>query len=502
MSNLDNFPELVIGLIGPIGVNLEAVQFESIQQLESLGYHAVSIRITDLMRTIKTSVAIDEDSFERKYLSLIKYADTVCEIAQSRASLAALSIAAIRSHREAITGDEKKPALRHAYIIRQFKRPEEIELMRKTYGRKFILISVYSSEKERRKHLVNTIKSFNEAFVTKEEAEKSAISLIKIDHDEVDGEYGQKISKAFHLGDVFVDGLDKAEIKSTIERFFRAMFGYNGISPDKIEYGLYMAAAASLRSVDLSRQVGAAIFSPDGEVISMGCNEVPKAFGGTYWPSTNTTTHRDFEMGSDANQSRKIQILHDLVERMSIAGFFCSEIKNQGNAIAQLRYILENDSIKESKVMDIIEFGRMIHAEMSAITDAARLGRSVKNSILYCTTFPCHICAKHIVASGVRQVYFLEPYPKSYATDLHSDSITFDELEAQHKVLFTPFKGISPRRYRDIFEKKSRKDDNGTRREWYHKVPLPMIEDLSTSYMENEHSAILLHMPASDRIDS
>jgi deoxycytidylate deaminase len=43
--------------------------------------------------------------------------------------------------------------------------------------------------------------------------------------------------------------------------------------------------------------------------------------------------------------------------------------------------------------MDILEFGRVIHAEMSAISDAARLGRATKDATLFCTTFPCHICA-------------------------------------------------------------------------------------------------------------
>ncbi|MCV9996747.1 anti-phage dCTP deaminase [Pararhizobium sp. YC-54] len=499
-EKLENFPELVIGLVGPIGVDLETVQKAAMNQLRSLGYTAVPIRITDLMKSVKTDVEIENNYFEKKYLSLIRYADKVCEIANSRAALAALSIAAIRAQRLKITGDEKKPALKHAYVIRQFKRPEEIELMRKTYGRKFLQISVYSSEKDRRDNLINIIKQYNEVFITKEEAEKSAINLIKVDHDEVDGDFGQKISKVFHLGDVFVEGIGEEPIKATIERFFLAFFGHNGISPNKVEYGLYIAAAAALRSVDLSRQVGAAIFSEDGEVISMGCNEVPKAFGGTYWQAANSQIYRDFEMGGDANHSKKIQILYDLIERISKAGFFCDEVSKKGDYVEQLRFIMENESIKDSKVMDLIEFGRIIHAEMSAITDAARLGKAVKNSILYCTTFPCHMCAKHIVSSGIRQVYFLEPYPKSYASDLHSDSITYDEIESEKKVLFTPFIGISPRRYRDIFEKKSRKDGNGKKVDWYHGSPLPMIEDMTTSYIENEAYSIISHGPSADQV--
>jgi tRNA(Arg) A34 adenosine deaminase TadA len=136
-------------------------------------------------------------------------------------------------------------------------------------------------------------------------------------------------------------------------------------------------------------------------------------------------------------------------------------------------------------MMDIIEFGRMIHAEMSAISDAARLGRPTRGATLYCTTFPCHLCAKHIVAAGIERVVFLEPYPKSYSQKLHSDSITF-ETHIPDKVYFQPFVGISPRRYRDIFEKRKRKDANGKAVKWYEGKPAPLLEDRSAAYIENE----------------
>ena len=43
------------------------------------------------------------------------------------------------------------PALGTAYIVRQFKREEEITLLRQVYGRKFIQVSVYLDKEERKK---------------------------------------------------------------------------------------------------------------------------------------------------------------------------------------------------------------------------------------------------------------------------------------------------------------------------------------------------------------
>ena len=357
--------------------------------------------------------------------------------------------------------------------------------MRKTYGRKFILVSVFGSETLRQQALVSKIRKFNNAPITEDECTIKAIQLIRKDYEEKDDKNGQRLSDTFHLGDVFVDGLDQARCKATIERFVKALFGLNAASPDRDEYGLYTAAAAALRSVDLSRQIGAAIFSRAGEVITLGCNEVPKAKGGTYWIDEHPDIFRDIEIGNDPNQERRNVILYDLIDRMGKAGLLSAEIKTIESVQSRVDKILSIETIKDAQVMDIIEFGRIIHAEMGAITDAARLGKPTIGSTLFCTTFPCHLCAKHIVAAGINRVVFLEPYPKSYAKQLHADSITFDK-DVEGKVVFEPFIGISPRRYRDIFEKKKRKDKNGKANTWYEEVPAPMIEDRGSSYMRYE----------------
>src|SRR5690606_14932011 len=101
-------------------------------------------------------------------------------------------------------------------------------------------------------------------------------------------------------------------------------------------------------------------------------------------------------------------------------------------------------------ITDLTEYGRVVHAEMCAICDAARLGRSIKGATLYCTTFPCHNCTKHVLAAGLSKVVYMEPYPKSKAKELHENEIEIEQ-ESADRVAFLPFLGISPYRYRDIF---------------------------------------------------
>ncbi|MES0031190.1 hypothetical protein [Mesorhizobium sp. M0040] len=49
--------------------------------------------------------------------------------------------------------------------------------------------------------------------------------------------------------------------------------------------------------------------------------------------------------------------------------------------------------------------------------------------------------------------------------------------------------GISPRRYRDIFEKGSRRSADGKVAEWYKGEPMPLLEDKGPSYIYDEESA-------------
>jgi len=51
-----------------------------------------------------------------------------------------------------------------------------------------------------------------------------------------------------------------------------------------------------------------------------------------------------------------------------------------------------------------------IHAEQNAICDAALRGVSLDNSSAYITHFPCLNCFKLLIASGIKQIKYLENY--------------------------------------------------------------------------------------------
>jgi dCMP deaminase len=65
-----------------------------------------------------------------------------------------------------------------------------------------------------------------------------------------------------------------------------------------------------------------------------------------------------------------------------------------------------------------IEMSLAIHAEASAICYAANKGISLKDAILYVTTFPCPVCARLILESGIKKVYYHHGYSRLDAKDI------------------------------------------------------------------------------------
>jgi deoxycytidylate deaminase len=324
------------------------------------------------------------------------------------------------------------------------------------------------------------------------EAQSRSNELVVQDAKEALDLHGQNVRDAFPLGDVFIDARTRQTAEATLRRFVKALFGSNEVTPTHDEYGMYIAKSASLRSSDLSRQIGSAIFRKSGEVITLGCNEVPRAGGGTYWTG-DVSDFRDFVAGHDPNEVQKVEILVDLLDRLKKGGHLSEDLVKLDDPYEIGKHLLgaeANSSVADSRVMDIIEFGRIIHSEMSALCDAARKGLAVQGATLYCTTFPCHICAKHIVAAGIDEVVFLEPYPKSYASELHRDSIVVDPTEKSEKVVFRPFIGISPFRYRDLFEKGKRKYSGGLAQQWNLGIRRPMVEVYFPSYFRAEAAVV------------
>jgi len=336
------------------------------------------------------------------------------------------------------------------------------------------LISVHSPTEARLEALKRRIAESHGVPERAADFSNAAERLMERDEHDEEKEFGQHVRDAFTEGDVYVSMSPPSELTDGISRYLRLFFGNPFMTPSRDEYAMFQAHAAALRSADLSRQVGAAVATVDGDVIAVGCNEVPKAFGGQYW-ADNDFDRRDFELGYDSNAKSRDEAF--------------------GRAFERLREHLTADmgvdefiaSFQGTRLGNITEFGRPVHAEMAALLDAARRGASVNGHRLFTTTFPCHNCARHIVIAGLREVVYREPYEKSLAVKLHPDSIAVDPSdEVDDRVVFRRFVGVGPPRYFDLFTKVKRKDNAGNRVTWSEGEASPRLVTTETAYLTNE----------------
>ncbi|HYH10280.1 MAG TPA: anti-phage dCTP deaminase [Thermoanaerobaculia bacterium] len=480
-------PELVIGLVGAVGCDLPAIAEAFATALRDINYDALPIRLSHLLHDLEPYAHLPGIHDQEDYIS--GHMDAGNELRKNTTNdvMARLAITRIRVARQREDEDESEdmPRPRMAYVLNSLKRPEEVTKLREIYGGAFFLVSAYASRERRRDALASRLaRSKN---LDMRECIWRAEKLIERDEIESRVATGQDVRDTYPLADAFLNADDQSAIDASVRRTVAILFGHPFETPTIDEMGMQFAYSAALRSSDLSRQVGYAACTDAGQVLAVGTNEVAKAGGGFYWPSSPDDA-RDFRVvaSDEPNAEMKLAILKDLLEHLKPHGYLPHTSDVTDELVSKIARHL-----KGSRFMAITEYGRAVHAEMGVITDAARRGVALRGSTFYGTTFPCHNCAKHVVASGAKRLVYIEPYPKSQVARLFHDSIAL-ESAAPGKVLFEPFVGIAPPRFRDFFLMPVRKDHNGRIISWdeIKRSALPNIESDPRSYIRSERAAV------------
>lgn len=480
--------ELVFGVVCAVGTDYRPVRDFLKDQIRLSGYAPNELHISDHLPEIaeKLNLGLTFPSAPEyaRIDSRMKAGNLVRGKTEMAEFLALDGSSRIYSTRPGSESGDPAAHKRTAHLLISLKRPEEVETLRKIYGPGFFLIGIFAGEQDRTNFLVK------EKGMTAGEA----ASLIQRDQEEEE-EFGQRTRDTFKLADVFV-GLKDGEYKAGLWRFLRLVFGHPFTTPTRDEHAMFLAYAASLRSSAPQRQVGAAITCAHGDVIAVGCNDVPSPAGGLYWESDpNDARDHKREPPVDSNDVRQQQIIDDFVRVLSkelLAGL------GEEDLLAKARPLLGKTLVSE-----VTEFGRSVHAEMDALISAGRSGVSFRGATLYTTTFPCHTCTRHIVAAGIKRVVYIEPYPKSLAGELHADAIRLvgDEMARsqadvgkENRIPFEPFLGIGPRRYFDLFSLRlssgyviKRKEKDGRLVVWNQQHDSkPRVPMAATSYLERE----------------
>lgn len=68
------------------------------------------------------------------------------------------------------------------------------------------------------------------------------------------------------------------------------------------------------------------------------------------------------------------------------------------------------------------ELCRGLHAEQNAIIQAAIHGVAIKGATLYCTHYPCSVCAKMLINAGIKKIFLAENYPDKLAKEIFKEA--------------------------------------------------------------------------------
>ena len=87
---------------------------------------------------------------------------------------------------------------------------------------------------------------------------------------------------------------------------------------------------------------------------------------------------------------------------------------------------------------------RTNHAEMNAITQAAKWGHPVEGATAYVTNMPCTTCAKALIAAGITRVVVFSDYHDTLATEFFTKAqVTIDKIPMPPREILYDIKNYS-----------------------------------------------------------
>ena len=241
-------------------------------------------------------------------------------------------------------------------IIESFRCPGEVDAMRKLP--QFILLAIDADPKIRYTRASSRNSTTDnvtfEKFIEEEKKEMTSTDPFK-----------QNLSKCAEMADIFL--LNEGTIKEFEEKLSKMLSfdsqGFLTRRPTWDEAFMRETYLWAARSTCMRRKVGAVISTPDHAMIAQGYNGSPRG------------TPNCIDIG------------------------FC-ERQKQNVPSGQM-----------------LEKCKAVHAESNAVINAGRQGKSVQDAILYCTTFPCQICAGIIINSGLKEIIYEADYANPEARE-------------------------------------------------------------------------------------
>lgn len=314
-------PELFFGIVGPIGTDTKAAVEALRAALNDWNYKLEPIVVSELVKEQPIfGEYVESLPVDQHYSKAIEACNVAREKLHSNDAMVQMAVAEVQLRRLKLHGEPEnagnrvKPVPRQAYVFKSLKLPEEIQTLRSVYGSAFFVISIHAQRDARRRSLAERIKESHAAREFKDRHFSMAEALLS--QDEYEGGPGQNVRSAFPEADYFTATDKPEDLKISIRRLVNMIFRHPFVTPSRSELAMSHAKTEAMRSGDLSRQIGCAITNTDGDIIAMGCNDVPRPGGGQYYEGDSDDA-RDYLLAYDPNDKFKRYVISEFLGRMA-----------------------------------------------------------------------------------------------------------------------------------------------------------------------------------------
>ncbi len=265
----------------------------------------------------------------------------------------------------------------------------------------------------------------------------------------------QNIQKCIELADVYLYNKNNVEagfkeLKRNLVKYVSLIMHPGLIPPSHLERCMQTAYNAKLSSGCISRQVGAVITDENFSIKAVGWNSVAEdQIPCILRDIRDLVKHEDdnafseFERNnrlSFKNSNKKITCFKEECERkMKVANVH----RLKGRRYSFCFKDIYTEAIGQKNQVHT----RSLHAEENAFLQIVKYGgEGIKGGKLFTTASPCELCAKKAYQLGIKEIYYIDPYPGisekhilGYEKDKNPRMILFDgAIGRAFTQLYTP----------------------------------------------------------------
>jgi len=289
-------------------------------------------------------------------------------------------------------------------VIDAIRSPLEAIFFQERYS-SFYLMAISCEDEQRKQRLRNI--GYTDPAIKDIDAQE----YVDTDIEEESSFVTQDIQACLQRSDLYVSN---PNANNTVSEFkvltnqlltFTSLMKRPGIvTPTALERCMQMAYTAKLNSGCISRQVGAIITDANFSIQAVGWNDAP--YGQV---PCNLRNRFDLVEGKDQtaySEYEKTELI--FIEHFKKKNPRFIPIKDTGRNVSYCFKSEYNSMTKKSNQVHT----RSLHAEENAFLQISKNGgRGIKDGNLFTTASPCELCAKKAYQLGVKNIYYIDPYP-------------------------------------------------------------------------------------------